>query len=752
LFARRFLIEWYPEKVTIVPNSESQRVSDGLRQAEVLVQSYPDAALLVDANLHWVAFNQPYLLMTGGRRRASLAEMEDGARPFKVLGRSEEVDSKQAQLVVSEGRFYRFDEVEISNGAGDRFNVIMVFAPVISEGRVIGVIVTYRDVTAESQIQNRYKELLALEKARAEDLERQVRERTQELSAALEEVTRLSRRDPLTGLFNRRAFMEYADKAIALAQRHDRPLGVMMCDLDHFKQLNDTYGHQAGDKVLIAVAKALNDGLRESDIVGRYGGEEFIVLLGETPPELVRDIADRCCGLIRSIPISEIVEDKKTPQTISVGVAAYPNDASTLTRLIEAADEALYVAKETGRNRVALARDVKKTDMGADAAATEPARPRILVVGTNEEQAQLLRDSLKSTYEIIFAASRKDGIESCRNTDLDILLVDEDLADTSGIDFLWEAFPIQPDCLRILITDSRDSFAAIRSGMSVPIDVFILREDLAEYVNSALENGLARREFAHQHITTKPASTHRMALSASPIDLLIHNRRLEFVYQAIVDLPSNKALGYEALCRPPSDLFPSPVALFDSAVHLGRIWRLSRLVREMAVEPLGSLDSNKLLFLNLNPADVSDPEFLNGESFLRPWANRLVFEITERASIHDLDRFREHIEALKAWGYRFAVDDLGAGYASLNSITVLDPDFVKIDMMMIRGITKASPKAKLIRRILEFAADADIAVIAEGVETAQEAEVLVGLGCKLAQGFYFASPEKRFVVPKGFSS
>src|SRR5262249_49816802 len=186
--------------------------------------------------------------------------------------------------------------------------------------------------------------------ARAEGLERRAGQPPRGLVAALEEVPRPSAPDPLTGLLNRRAFAQHADQALKLADRYKRSLGLLLCDLDHFKKFNDTHGHQAGDVLLQAAARALQGAVRTTDKVARFGGEESIILLVETDPEQVTVVGERCREAIRTLPIGELVPGVKGHQTVSVGVAVYPDGGDTVDTLIGHADLALYQAKRSGRD------------------------------------------------------------------------------------------------------------------------------------------------------------------------------------------------------------------------------------------------------------------------------------------------------------------------------------------------------------------------------------------------------------------
>jgi diguanylate cyclase (GGDEF)-like protein len=159
--------------------------------------------------------------------------------------------------------------------------------------------------------------------------------------------------DPLTGINNRRFFDQRVEEEVMLAHRHGKPLACLFIDLDHFKRVNDNYGHQAGDSVLKRIAELLDDAMRTSDVLARYGGEEFVILLADTPKEVAYDIAERIRKTIHDQPF--IIGPKKTLDlTTSIGLSVLSRDSQIKTSrdLIKAADQAVYAAKVSGRNRV----------------------------------------------------------------------------------------------------------------------------------------------------------------------------------------------------------------------------------------------------------------------------------------------------------------------------------------------------------------------------------------------------------------
>ncbi len=171
------------------------------------------------------------------------------------------------------------------------------------------------------------------------------------LLAAQEALRFQATHDPLTGIWNRGALFELLHHEVERAQRKLTSLSLFLIDLDHFKRVNDKFGHPAGDAVLRETAQRLSTAVRAYDIVGRYGGEEFIVAAAELEPELPQQFAERLRQAVSSSPVN--TTEAEIMVTISVGVATlHPSQESSVEKLIRCADSALYQAKREGRNRV----------------------------------------------------------------------------------------------------------------------------------------------------------------------------------------------------------------------------------------------------------------------------------------------------------------------------------------------------------------------------------------------------------------
>jgi diguanylate cyclase (GGDEF)-like protein len=195
-----------------------------------------------------------------------------------------------------------------------------------------------------AQIESSTRDLEAKVAARSADLAA-VNARLQE---AVRELDRLARIDALTQVPNRRQFEEVLTREL----ERRRTTSLIMVDVDHFKQFNDTWGHHVGDVVLREVAQQLGQGLRGEDVLARYGGEEFVVVLPATPAEAAREVAERLRAKIAHHDFAPATGQPVGTVTISLGLASLPDDATTAAELKERADQALYAAKQAGRNRV----------------------------------------------------------------------------------------------------------------------------------------------------------------------------------------------------------------------------------------------------------------------------------------------------------------------------------------------------------------------------------------------------------------
>jgi EAL domain-containing protein (putative c-di-GMP-specific phosphodiesterase class I) len=221
--------------------------------------------------------------------------------------------------------------------------------------------------------------------------------------------------------------------------------------------------------------------------------------------------------------------------------------------------------------------------------------------------------------------------------------------------------------------------------------------------------------------------------------------RLWLAFQPIVDCPRRRIFAHEALVRSSEPPLSEPSQLFEAADRLGRVHDLGRRIRRQLAQVLENTPGDVVVFANLHPLDLADHDLYGTSAALSRQARRVVLEITERSSLHQVKDLRDRIRALRDLGYRIAVDDLGAGYAGLSSFSQLEPEIVKLDMSLVRGIDTSPRKASLVRSIVTVCTnELGTQVVSEGVETEAERDTLLELGANLLQGYLFASPDTRF--------
>jgi diguanylate cyclase (GGDEF)-like protein len=416
-------------------------------------------------------------------------------------------------------------------------------------------------------------------------------------------------RDPLTGLFNHAYFQESLERELHRGARNQHDVSLIFLDVDQFKEINDTLGHQAGDKLLKMFADLLlgtsrrsdmSFRLRTQDVAARYGGDEFAVILPETPKRGAAVKAERLRRAVLDLPFTE----RGLPAvSVSLGVASFPEDAGERAALIEAADSGLYAAKSLGKNRLVT------------------------------YSAQIARTQLNQAKLIAVEAERLE----------------------------------------------------------------------------ARERSLARGAF-------------------------------DFVYQPVVDIATGTPVAYEALCRPTDPAFASPADLIDVAERAGRVIDLGRTLRRRAAAALARLPSDVSLLINLHPHELNDPSLLDGEPELRGAASRVIFELTETASITNAARTRTCLDRLRAHGFRIALADLSSGYASLESVILFEPELVKLNASVLAGIGTSSRTARLLRHFVEHASDEKVRVIVQAIETEEQRDAARSLGFTLMQGFLLGKP------------
>lgn len=235
------------------------------------------------------------------------------------------------------------------------------------------------------------------------------------------------------------------------------------------------------------------------------------------------------------------------------------------------------------------------------------------------------------------------------------------------------------------------------------------------------------------------------------LEYIIENKQIKTVFQPIISLVDGDILGHEALSRITcSSIIENIEALFKAAEDYKCLWELESLCRikafeaayEFLIPPYG-----KKLFINVNPNIMQDENFKSGftKSFLQQYKitpSNIIFEITERNAIDDMDKFRLAVTHYKNQDYKIAIDDAGSGYSGLNLISDVNPNYIKLDMKLIRDIDKDSLKYALVKGMVELSKVSNIKLIAEGIETYEELKAVIKLGVQYGQGYLIQKPDE----------
>lgn len=437
-----------------------------------------------------------------------------------------------------------------------------------------------------------------------EELEAQVMVRTELLQRAHREMEKMALSDPLTGLANRTALLREIERALSAAARGELPPALLLVDLNSFKAVNDTLGHDAGDRVLREVAARIAGIVRDADTVARLGGDEFAILLPAIVPEQAAVVARR---VLESLEENIHVDGRDIISSASIGLTVAEAGLAGEDLLIRA-DTAMYAAKSTGRHNV-----------------------------------------------MAFA-------------------------------------PAMLDARQLRMRKAYD-----------------LRRSVAED------------------------------------QLVLH-------YQPVVEMIDGRTEGVEALIRwnHPEYGLLSPAEFVPLASETGQMVEIGRWVLRTALRQLhtwdatGRLDARFTMRINLSAAEL---QWLQLPQDIRTALNdvgvdptRLVLEINERSIATDADLDRFALPGLRALGVGLEIDDVGVSYAALRHLRSLPVDTVKLDSSLIADLDGDIEQLDFLRALLPLITACGTGVVVEGVESRQQADLLLGLGYTRAQGYLFGKP------------
>ncbi|HKO90235.1 MAG TPA: EAL domain-containing protein [Polyangiaceae bacterium] len=366
--------------------------------------------------------------------------------------------------------------------------------------------------------------------------------------------------------------------------------------------------------------------------------------------------------------------------------------------------------------------------------------PRVLVVDDEPAIRRVLSDFLKMEgFAVDTATDGEAALVRLSQQQYDVIISDLKMPKLGGLELLGEISRRCPEALTIVMTGFGTVDTAIGAMKAGAYD-YILKPFKVDVVLATILQGLARRrkELEQSYTALEPTRATR-ALKSSfrrAVD------SLWLAFQPILTSDGHEVYGHEVLLRSDEPNLTDPVQVLEAAELLGSLDELGRVIRERAVEAFMQLPSDGLMFVNLHPKDLADPALFLATEPLSSIAHRVVLEITERSSLDKLDKVGERVATLRRMGFRIAIDDLGAGYAGLTTLAQLEPEIVKLDMSLVRDVNTNPTKRKVVRSMTQLAREIGALVVAEGVESEDELETVVHLGCDFVQGFYFARPAR----------
>ena len=374
--------------------------------------------------------------------------------------------------------------------------------------------------------------------------------------------------------------------------------------------------------------------------------------------------------------------------------------------------------------------------------------PRVLLAEDDPGLARTIKRILSiSGAEVTTVDNGLVAVNMLTQEAFDVVLSDIHMPGMSGTDLLSVVRAYDLDLPVVLMTalpQVNSAVEAVELGalqyLIKPIDP----QTLTKAVDRAtkLHRIAQKKREALQLLNEHQAATQERLLLSRTFERTLET--LWMAYQPIVIPTEHRLFAYEALMRSPQEALPNPASVLAAAERLNRLHELGRKVRELAVDPLMQVDSDILLFINLHAQELTDPYLFDKDQPLHKIAHRVVLEITEHGDVNQLNDLQGIIQKLRSIGYRIALDDLGAGYASLSSFALLEPEFIKLDISIVRGICNSQVQKKLALSILSLCKDLNTKVIAEGIENEQDLETLLSLGCTIMQGYFFAKPGPAF--------
>lgn len=598
-------------------------------------------------------------------------------------------------------------------------------------------------------------------------------------------LTQEASRDHLTGAANRRAFDRALIRLVRGAQASGAELSVMLFDIDHFKAINDSHGHEIGDATLHALTRLVQQRLRQTDLLARWGGDEFTLLLPDTPLQGACQLAERLRADVASA-------DMPAPGvTVSIGLVAF-KDGDSARDLLLRVDGALYRAKHAGRNRVEIdsaAGGALGTSIVSETVL--PAAPRYI----DEYRGASRRAQLTRLLEdAVSLASRRNGTLTVCSLDLDhFKSVNERLGNTladqlmlalaqrlngqlgredvivrtGGDEFVLLMHDIADGTVfEQLLEEVRKPFRLAGRSLvisaSLGISSFPADEVEAEVLLRHAQQAMYRAKQNGRNTLTRFDSgqdrqLRRCHTQRRRIEKAIERNELCLHYQPQVDMATAQVVGCEALVRwqhpekgllAPADFLPFVEGSWLESM-LGE-WVLKTALEQLAC---WSDEGRSLpVSVNISPSHLLSPDFVDRLTVLLATTPslkpaQLKLEVLETAAMHDIGAAITVISRCQALGIQVAIDDFGTGFSSLTYLRQLPVDLIKVDKSFVSDMLCDESDRAIVESVIYMAQRFDRDLMAEGVESVEHANELLGLGCRLAQGYGIARPMPAAALP-----
>lgn len=354
-------------------------------------------------------------------------------------------------------------------------------------------------------------------------------------------------------------------------------------------------------------------------------------------------------------------------------------------------------------------------------------------------------------YVVTEAADAQAALEQIDACPFDLILTDVNMPGLDGLELLRRVRDRDALASVVLITGQPSAPSAASAAALGAMHYLIKPVDGAQMLAIARRatrlTRLARLQRWGGQLVSGQAPSGEPTRLGRDAQLAKALSTLWLAHQPIVGAESGDVVGHEVLMRFDDPTLKGPPGLLELAEACGRLPAVGRLVRQHAARSPALAASDRLLFVNLHATDLADESLRSRTAPLTKIASQVVLEITERARLENVEGVAEILAELRSLGFRLAVDDLGAGYSGLSSLTLLEPEFIKIDMSLVRDIDSIPAKRRIVSSLVALARELGMIVVSEGVETAAERQVLADLGSHLLQGYLLGRPSREPTAP-----